>query len=91
MSVYVMGALWIMNIVTLLISGWDKLAAKQYKRRVPEKVLMGFTTLGGSLGMLISMVWFRHKTGKPLFRIGVPVILLMQLAGASWWAFWSMG
>ena len=57
----------------------DKLKAKRRAWRIPEAVLMGIAALGGSLGILIGMYLFRHKTKHTKFAIGVPVILAVQL------------
>jgi len=71
----------IINIVVLVIYGGDKLFAKLDTWRVPEKVLLLFAVFGGSVGALLDMQLFRHKTRHLKFRYGVPVILLLQIAG----------
>ena len=71
----------IINIVVLVIYGGDKLFAKLDTWRVPEKVLLLFAVFGGSVGALLAMQLFRHKTRHLKFRYGVPVILLLQIAG----------
>ena len=83
-------AAWLVliNTVTFLIFGVDKLLAKhpRFRQRVPEKNL-----LGGSVGALLGMYLFRHKTLHRVFRVGVPVILAVQLllaaAIALYWNF----
>lgn len=72
----------VINIATFLFSRADKRAAVKDLRRVPESRLILLSLLGGSLGMLLSMKAFRHKTRKPKFSIGVPVILILQTAAA---------
>ena len=57
---------------------WDKHRARHRQWRIPEAVLMGAALLGGSPGVLLGMVLARHKTRKPLFLIGVPLILILQ-------------
>lgn len=57
---------------------WDKHRARHRQQRIPEAVLMGTALLGGSPGILLGMVLSRHKTRKPMFRIGVPLILMLQ-------------
>jgi uncharacterized membrane protein YsdA (DUF1294 family) len=71
----------IINIVVLVIYGGDKLFAKLDTWRVPEKVLLLFAVFGGSVGALLAMQLFRHKTRHLKFRYDVPVILLLQIAG----------
>jgi uncharacterized membrane protein YsdA (DUF1294 family) len=59
---------------------FDKNAAKQGNRRIPEKSLWLFTFLGGSLGILLGMkAPLFHKAAKPIFKIGVPAILISQI------------
>lgn len=57
----------IINIVALLIYGWDKLAAKQGWWRVPEHTLLFLSLIGGALGGLLGMLIWHHKTRKAKF------------------------
>ena len=50
------------------------------KLRVPESALLILSVLGGSLAMLLTMLMIRHKTKKPKFMVGIPVILVLQVA-----------
>ena len=52
---------------------------KPPKRRIPEKTLFAAAILGGSLGAIVGMAVFRHKTLHPAFRYGMPAILVIQL------------
>lgn len=79
-------AIWliIINLVAFLIFGLDKWKAKRKEknekvRRVPEKNLLLLAALGGSVGALLAMRVFRHKTLHRAFRFGVPLILALQL------------
>lgn len=58
----------------------DKRYAKEDKRRVRERTLLLIALVGGSFGMYIGMYKFKHKTLHKKFTIGVPVIMLIQLA-----------
>ena len=58
----------------------DKRKAKKKKWRIPEATLMGVAALGGSIGSLFGMYAFRHKTLHKKFTVGIPVILIVQLA-----------
>ena len=59
---------------------FDKKAAKQGNRRVPEKTLWLFTLFGGSLGVFLGMkAPLFHKAAKPIFKIGVPIVIISQL------------
>lgn len=74
----------IINIATAIIYGWDKLYAIKHWWRVPENVLLGIATIGGSIGTLLGMRIFHHKTLHLKFKYGVPVILILQVAGLVW-------
>ena len=69
----------IINVVAFLAYGVDKSKAKKNKWRIPEKTLILLAVVGGSIGALLGMSVFHHKTQKLKFKIGVPVILGMQL------------
>lgn len=78
-------ALWLVliNLVTFLVFGLDKLKAKrkvahEFIRRVPEKTLFLLAALGGSVGALLGMKVWRHKTLHKTFRFGIPAILILQ-------------
>ncbi|WP_212567934.1 DUF1294 domain-containing protein [Bacillus alkalicellulosilyticus] len=70
-----------MNVVALAIMGYDKQCAKLRKSRVSERTLFSLAMIGGSIGILLGMRVFRHKTKKPSFQFGIPAILLLQIAG----------
>ena len=70
--------LLIVNAAALFLYGLDKYRAVRHKWRIPERVLILAAALGGSAGALLGMYAFHHKTQKPLFRIGVPLILIVQ-------------
>lgn len=71
--------LLIVNIVTFLSMGIDKYKAKKGKRRIQEKTLLTLVVLGGGIGGIAGMYVFRHKTQKPRFFIGFPLIMIMQI------------
>jgi len=62
----------------------DKLKAKRGAWRIPEKTLLGVAAAGGSIGSLVGMYTFRHKTKHIKFTLGIPLILIAQLALAIW-------
>jgi uncharacterized membrane protein YsdA (DUF1294 family) len=72
------------NALGFLLMLIDKQKARKKKWRLPEATLMGVAALGGSIGSLIGMYTFRHKTLHKKFTIGIPAILIAQLllAGA---------
>ena len=57
----------------------DKIKAKKNKWRIPEATLLAVALVGGSIGSLIGMKTVRHKTKKPVFYIGVPFIIALQV------------
>lgn len=59
----------VFSIITFLLFGYDKRAAKLGRWRIPEKVLLGLSILGGALGGLAGMVTFHHKIRKTYFWI----------------------
>ncbi|WP_432648256.1 DUF1294 domain-containing protein [Mitsuokella sp.] len=71
----------IINAVTIAVYGWDKLCAIRKWWRVPELVLLGMAAIGGSVGALVAMKMFHHKTLHLKFKYGVPFILILQTAG----------
>ncbi|WP_120506691.1 DUF1294 domain-containing protein [Rahnella bruchi] len=60
--------LHLLNLLTLLIYGADKLAARRSWQRIPENTLLLFGLLGGWIGALVGQQFFRHKTQKQPFR-----------------------
>ncbi len=80
----------VMNLIGLLVMGADKRKAKKHQWRIPEKTLFFVALLGGSLGTWAGMYLFRHKTKKWYFKIGMPVILLVQALLAGW-VLWFPG
>lgn len=73
----------IINLVGLLIMKVDKRRAQQRKWRVPERYIWLISLLGGALGTLIGMHYYRHKTKHLQFRIGLPLIIIIYIIGLS--------
>lgn len=57
----------------------DKEKAKKHKWRIPENTLIFIALIGGSIGSFIAMNLFRHKTKHFKFKVGIPIILIIQL------------
>lgn len=72
--------LFIINALGLILMLTDKGKARRGAWRIPEATLMGVAALGGSVGVLAGMYLFRHKTKHPKFFLGVPAILVIQVA-----------
>ena len=69
----------VVNILTIIVFGVDKMNAKSNRQGVRIVTLLGLAFIGGSVGALIGMYGFHHKTKKAYFTVGVPLILLMQV------------
>ena len=74
----------VINLLTFIVYGADKRRARKGKWRVPEKTLFLLPLLGGSIGALLGMRVFHHKTKHWYFVWGIPAILLAQIALAVW-------
>ena len=72
------------NLLAFLLMGLDKAKARRHRWRIPEKTLFLSAIIGGSIGAILGMQIFRHKTKHASFRIGMPCILLLQLALAAY-------
>ena len=72
--------LMVINIVTFLVYGIDKIKAKQGSWRISEATLLIFAVIGGSIGALLGMQVWHHKTMHLKFKYGLPLILLAQIA-----------
>ncbi|MBR4349454.1 MAG: DUF1294 domain-containing protein [Bacteroidales bacterium] len=79
--------LFAINVVAFFAFGIDKYKAKRDKWRIPESTLLSMAVLGGSIGALAGMKVWRHKTLHDKFRIGIPVIIALQIAAVVWWIF----
>lgn len=84
-------ALWVLfwSILDYVLMGVDKWKAKRERWRVPEKTFFLVAVLGGSLGAILGMYAFHHKTRHWYFKWGLPAILIAQIALGGWlyWRF----
>ena len=69
----------VINIITFLVYGIDKWKAKQGSWRISEATLLILAVIGGSIGALIGMKVWHHKTMHKKFRYGLPLILIIQI------------
>lgn len=67
------------NLIAFALMGIDKKRAIRKDWRIPERTLFLSAILGGSLGAILGMQVFRHKTKHWYFQLGMPVILVAQL------------
>ena len=73
--------LFAVNITAFALFGADKRKARRNAWRISEKALFLSAVLGGSLGALIGMRLFHHKTKHWYFVIGIPTIFVLQVIG----------
>ena len=83
----IIGYLVLVNVVTFVAYGIDKYKAKKGKWRISEAALLLMAVFGGSIGAWLGMKFFHHKTMHKKFYIGVPTIIILQLALALWFAY----
>ena len=72
------------NVVTFLVYGIDKWKAKQGSWRISEATLLILAVIGGSIGALLGMKVWHHKTMHKKFKYGVTLILLAHIALLIW-------
>ena len=76
------------NVAAWIMYGLDKWKARSGKWRISERTLLIVALIGGSVGALAGMLMFRHKTKKPKFVVGIPVMLVVHCvivaAAFSW-------
>lgn len=71
--------LGIVNLVAFFTYGIDKAKAKLDRWRIPESTLIGIAFIGGSLGALLGMRLFRHKTKHMKFKLLIPIFLVLHI------------
>ena len=67
------------NIITFIFFGLDKYAANNDKWRIKNVTLLGLAFIGGTIGGLIAMYVFRHKTQKDYYTVGLWLMIIMQI------------
>lgn len=70
----------VINFIGFALMGIDKYKAKKRAFRIPEATLFIIAVIGGSIGSILGMYTFRHKTRHRSFVYGMPFILLVQIA-----------
>ena len=77
----------LINLIGFAAMALDKRRAIRHKWRIPERTLFLIALLFGSIGVLTGMYVFRHKTKHLSFVIGMPAILIVQLAAVGYLVF----
>ena len=67
------------NLIGFALMGIDKYKAKKRAFRIPEATLFTVAVIGGSIGSILGMYAFRHKTRHRSFLYGMPLILIIQI------------
>ncbi len=72
----------IISVVSIIVCFYDKKISKKNRveLRIPEKTLLIFSALGGSVAMFVTMLIIRHKTKHLKFMLGIPAIIIVQAA-----------
>ena len=78
-SAIIIGILVVMNLIGYISMWSDKRRAITGKYRISEKTLFSIALLGGSIGSILGMNQFRHKTKHWYFKYGMPLILMIQI------------
>ena len=78
------------NVIALCMFAADKNKAQSHKWRIPEKALFMIAIIGGSIGAIAGMYIFRHKTKHWYFVVGMPLILILQVA-CGWLIYTKIG
>lgn len=76
--------LLLINAAAFILMLVDKRKARKNRWRIPERTLILSAALGGSIGALLGMYTFRHKTKHLKFTLGIPAILIAQISLAIW-------
>jgi len=84
MKEYILGYILLISLVTFVVYGIDKTKARHHQRRISEATLLSLAAVGGSVGAFLGIWGWRHKTRHKSFTIGVPAIILAQVAIALW-------
>lgn len=77
----------VVNLVALVVYGVDKWRSRRGMWRVRECRLLGIAVAGGGIGAALGMYWFRHKTKRLKFVIGVPLAIVLWVVGGVFFCF----
>jgi len=75
----------VINLIGFAVMFIDKQKAKRGSWRIPENTIFVITAIGGGIGTIAGMYTFRHKTKKLSFKIGLPFLLIMDIALVIWY------
>ena len=77
-----LGYLALISLVSIVVCIYDKAISKKNRveLRIPEKTLLILSAIGGSIAMFVTMLAIRHKTKHVKFMLGIPLIIILQIA-----------
>lgn len=78
----------LINLAAWGLMGADKYRARKHAWRIPKRTLFAVALLGGSLGAILGMYLWHHKTKHWYFVIGMPLILVAQILVCVWIGGW---
>jgi len=70
------------SFISVVLCAWDKMCAIKRRRRINEMTLLGVSFIGGSVAMYLTMRIIHHKTRHSKFMLGLPLMIVLQLAAA---------
>ena len=75
----------VISLISAIVCIYDKVISKKNKvqLRIPEKTLLFLSLIGGSVAMFVTMILIRHKTKHVKFMLGIPLIIILQIAIAA--------
>lgn len=76
----IIGYLFVVNVIGFVLMFVDKKRAQNNQWRIKEATLFLTAAIGGSIGAMLGMKVFRHKTKHLSFLIGMPAIFIVQAA-----------
>lgn len=77
----------LINLIAFIMYGIDKHRAQKRKERISEAALIWMAVFGGSVGAIMGMYIFHHKTQKKKFKILLPLIFFIQLSVLGYWIY----
>jgi len=82
LPVLLLAPLFLMNLIAFSVVGYDKHLSRQRGKsnRISEGALFFLAAAYGSAGLYLAMLLFRHKTKKWYFTLGVPLLMLQNIA-----------
>ena len=86
-ALYISIYLAAISLLAVTMTAYDKRAARRGLRRLRERTLLFVAVIGGSVAMFIMMRFIHHKTRHAKFMVGIPVVIILQMAIMLfvWW------